>query len=135
MSGPALPTLLPNRPQRNRACTPLFLLLTGHGNPSEWTTCQASHLPSGEMTVFLWLLIAFLRWRLWLLARRESYQRPLPSSSLNESRYILESHKPLSHIGIVNSSAYSSRASGHCRTPSSPNPQPSSPRKMAKTRL
>jgi hypothetical protein len=62
ISGPALPALFPNRPLRNRACTPLFLLLTGHGNPSQWTTCWASHPPSGEMTVFLWLLIAFLRW-------------------------------------------------------------------------
>jgi hypothetical protein len=54
--------LLPNQPLRNRACTPLFLLLTGHGNPSQWTTCRASHPPSGEMTVFLWLLTTFLRW-------------------------------------------------------------------------
>jgi hypothetical protein len=28
ISGPALPALLPNRPLRNKACTPLFLLLT-----------------------------------------------------------------------------------------------------------
>jgi hypothetical protein len=26
--------LFPNQPLRNGACTPLFLLLTGHGNPS-----------------------------------------------------------------------------------------------------
>jgi hypothetical protein len=134
ISGPALPALLPNRPLRNRACTPLFLLLTGHGNPSQWTTCQASHPPSGEMTMFLWLLIAFLRWRFWLPARRASQQRPLPSSSLNESGYILESHKPLSHIRTVNFSAHSSRASGHYWTPSSPNPWPSTPRQMAKPR-
>jgi hypothetical protein len=70
ISGPALPALLPNRPLRNRACTPLFLLLTGHGNPSQWTTCRASHPPSGEMTVFLWLLIAFLRWRFWLRCKK-----------------------------------------------------------------
>jgi hypothetical protein len=82
-------------------CTPLFLLLTGHGNPSQWTTCRTSHPPSGEMTVFLWLLITFLRWRLWLPARRASQQRPVPSSSLNESGYILESQKPLSQIGTV----------------------------------
>jgi hypothetical protein len=62
ISGPTLPMLLPNRPLRNRACTPLFLLLTGHGNPSQYTTCQASRPPSGEMTIFLWLLITFLRW-------------------------------------------------------------------------
>jgi hypothetical protein len=99
ISGPALPVLLPNQPLRNKACTPLFLLLTGHGNPSQWTTCRASHPPSREMTVFLWLLIAFLRWRLWLPARRTSQQRPLPRSSLNESGYILESHKPLSRSG------------------------------------
>jgi hypothetical protein len=82
----------------------------------------------------LWLSIAFLRWRLWLLARRASQQKPLPSSSLNESGYILESHKPLSQIGTVNFSAHSGRASGHCWTPSSPNPRPSTPRQMAKPR-
>jgi hypothetical protein len=59
ISGPALPVLLPNRPLRNRVCTPLFLLLTGHGNPSQWTTCRASHPPSGEMTVFLWFVDHF----------------------------------------------------------------------------
>jgi hypothetical protein len=52
ISGPALPALLPNRPLRNRACTPLFLNLTSHGNPSQWTTCHASHPPSREMTLF-----------------------------------------------------------------------------------
>jgi hypothetical protein len=126
--------LSPNQPLRNRACTLLFLLLTGHGNPSQCTTCQASHPPSGEMTVFLWLLIAFLRWQFWLPTRRASWQKPLPSSSLNESGYILESHKPLSQIGIVDFLAHSGRASGHCWTPSSPNPWPSTPKQMAKPR-
>jgi hypothetical protein len=46
---------------KKQGCTPLFLLVTGHGNPSQWTTCRASRPPSGEMTVFLWLLIAFLK--------------------------------------------------------------------------
>jgi hypothetical protein len=125
---------LPNRPLRNRACTPLFLLLTGHGNPSQWTTCRASHPPTRQMTVFLWLLITFLRWLLWLPTRRESQQRPLPSSSLNESGYILESHKPLSQIKIVDFSVHFGRAYSHCWTPSSPNPWPSTPRQMAKMR-
>jgi hypothetical protein len=40
----------------------LFLLLTGRGNPSQWTTCRASCPPRGEMIVFLWLLITFPRW-------------------------------------------------------------------------
>jgi hypothetical protein len=44
ISGPALPVLFPNRPLRNKACTPLCLLLTGPRNPSQWTTCQG--LPS-----------------------------------------------------------------------------------------
>jgi hypothetical protein len=113
--------LLPNQPLRNKAYTPLFLLLTGHGNPSQWTTCRASLPLSREMTVLLWLLIAFLRWRFWLPTRRTSQQKPLTRSSLNDSRYILESHKPLSHIRTVNFSAHSGRASGHCWTPSSPN--------------
>jgi hypothetical protein len=126
--------LFPNRPLRKRACTPLFLLLTCHGNPSQWTTCRAFRPPRGEMTVFLWLLIAFPKWRLWSPARRASQHRPLPSSSLNEYGYILESHKPLSQIGIVGSSTHSGRAFGHCWTPSSPNPLPSTPRQMAKLR-
>jgi hypothetical protein len=126
--------LFPNRPLRNRAYTLLFVLLKGHGNPSQWTTCRASHPPSGEMTVFLWLLIAFLRWRLWLPTRRTSQQSPLPISSLNESWYILESHKLLYYIGTVDFSSHSSRASGHCWTPRSPNPWPSTPRHMAKPR-
>jgi hypothetical protein len=36
---------------------------------------------------------------------------------------------------IVDFSAHSGRASGHCWTPSSPNPRPSTPRQMAKPRL
>jgi hypothetical protein len=82
--GPALPALFTNQLLRNRACTPLFLLLIGHENPYQWTTCWASHPPSGEMIVFLWFLIVFLRWRFWSPARRASQQRPLPSSSLND---------------------------------------------------
>jgi hypothetical protein len=134
ISGPALPALLPNRPLRNRACTTLLLLLIGHGNPSQWTTCQASCPPRREMTVFLWWLIAFLRWRFWLPGRRASQQRPLPRSSLNESGCIFESHKTLSQIRIFDFSAHSIRASSHCWTPSSPNPRPSTPRQMAKPR-
>jgi hypothetical protein len=42
ISGLALLAMLPNQPLQNRACTPLFLLLTDHGNPSQWTTCRAS---------------------------------------------------------------------------------------------
>jgi hypothetical protein len=41
----------------------------------------------------------------------------------------------ISQIEIVNFSAHSGRASGHYWTPSSPNPQPSTPRQMAKPRL
>jgi hypothetical protein len=135
ISSPTLPALLPNRTLRNRACTPLFLLLIGHGNPSQLTTCRSSHPPSGEMNMFFLLLITFLRWQFWLLARRASQQRSLPRSSLNESGYILESHKPLSQIGIVDFSAHSSQASRHYWTLSSPNPQPSTPKQMAKLRL
>jgi hypothetical protein len=132
ISGPTPPVLFPNQPLRNMACTPLFLLLTSHGNPSPWTTCQASHPPRGTMPVFLWLLIAFPRWQFWSPARRKSLQRPLPSSSLNVSRYTLGSHKSLSLIGTVGSSTHSGRTSGHCWIPSSPNPLPSTPRQMAK---
>jgi hypothetical protein len=134
ISSPTLPALFPNWPLRNRACRPLFLLMTSHGNPSQWTTCQASHPPSGEMIVFLWLLITFLRGRFWLPATRASKKMPLPSSSLNESRYILESHKPLSWIETVNLSTHSGQASSYYWTPISPNPQPSTPKQMAKPR-
>jgi hypothetical protein len=75
ISGPAPPALFPNQPLRNRACTPLFLLLTSHGNPSQWTTCQASHPPRGEMTVFLWLLITFPRWRFYGHLQEEHHCR------------------------------------------------------------
>ena len=117
ISSPALPTLLPNRPQRNSVCTPLCLLLTSHGNTSQWTTCQASHPPRGEMTVFLWLLIAFPRWRFKPPARRTSQQKPLPSSFLNEYGHILGSHKPLSQTVIVGSSTHFGRASGDVGAP------------------
>ena len=53
---------------------------------------------------------------------KKSIQRPLPRSSLNESGYILESHKPLSQIRIVDFSSHSGRAFDHCWTPISPNP-------------
>jgi hypothetical protein len=54
---------------------------------------------------------------------------------LNESGYILESHKPLYNIGIVDFSAHSGRASGHFWTPSSPNPQPSTPKTDGQTEV
>jgi hypothetical protein len=126
--------LFTNRLLRNRACTPLFLLLIGHENPYQWTTCWASRPPSREMIVFLWFLIVFLRWWFWSPARRASQQRPLPTSSLNDSRYILESHKPLSHIRTIDFSSHSGRASGHYWTPCSTNLQASTLRQMAKTR-
>jgi hypothetical protein len=68
---PCTTRVIANRPLRNKACTPLCLLLTGPRNPSQWTTCWAFR-PRGEMTVFLWLLIAFPRWRLWPPERRAS---------------------------------------------------------------
>ena len=52
ISSPALHVPLPNWPLRNKASRPLFLLLKGHGNPSQWTTFWASRPPRGEMTVF-----------------------------------------------------------------------------------
>jgi hypothetical protein len=119
----ALPVLLPNRPLRNKACTLLYLLLTGPQNPSQWTTCQAFRPPSKEMTMFFWLLIAFPRWRLWSFARRVSQWRTLPRSSLNECGYTLGSQEPLSQINTVGSLTHSSQASGQCWTPSSPSPK------------
>jgi hypothetical protein len=134
ISSPGSPILLPNRPIRNRAFTPLYLLLTSNGNPSQWTTCLGSHPPRGAMTVFLRLLIAFPRLRLWPPTRRITLQRPLPSYYLNASQYTLGSHKPLSHIGMVSSSTHSGRSSSHCWIPSSPNPLPSTPRQISKLR-
>jgi hypothetical protein len=92
-----------------------------------------SSTKKGNDCVFF-MLIAFLRWRFWPPIRRESQYRPLPSSYLNEYGYILESHKPLSHIRIVSSSTHFFRASGHYWTPSSPNPLLSTTRKMSKLR-
>jgi hypothetical protein len=128
ISGPALPMLLPNQPSRNKACTLLFLILMGPCNPYQWTTCWYSLPPGGEMNVFLWLLIAFPRWRFWPHARRASRRRALPIFSLNECGYTLGSHKPLSHIDIVDSSTHFGRASGHIWTRSSPSPLPSTPK-------
>jgi hypothetical protein len=134
ISSPTLPTPFPNRTLRRKECTPLYLLLKGPGNPYQWITCRAFHQPSAEMILFLWWLIIFLKWRLWPIARRESQQRPLPRSSLNECGYILGYHKPSSHIGKFGSLTHSGRASSHCCTPISPNPFPSIPRWMAKLR-
>jgi hypothetical protein len=95
-----------------------------------------SGLPStkwGNDCVFV-VVDHFSKMVILVAARRASQQRPLPSSSLNESGYILESHKPLSQIRTVDFSAHFGRASGHCWTPSSPNPRPSTPRQMAKPR-
>jgi hypothetical protein len=46
ISGPSLPAPLTNQPLRNTTCTTLFLLSTGHGNPYQWTKCQAFLHPS-----------------------------------------------------------------------------------------
>jgi hypothetical protein len=134
ISVPAPLALFPNRPLRNMECTLLCLLLTCCGNPSQWTTCWVSLPPRGDMIVFLWLLIAFPIWRFSPPARRTSQQKPLPRSYLNEYGYILGSHKSLSHIMIVFSSAHSGQPSSHCWIPSSPNPLLSTPRQMAKLR-
>jgi hypothetical protein len=52
ISGPTLLVLFPNQPLKNKACTLLFLFLTGPGNPSQWNTFQAFRPPSEKMTVF-----------------------------------------------------------------------------------
>jgi len=132
ISSHALHFLFPNNPIRKKAFTLLFLLLTWPRDLSQWTTCRSFHPWSGEMIVFLWLWITFPRWWLWPPARRTSQQRPVPSSSLNKCGYTLGSHKPLSQIGIVDSSTHFGWASGHYWTPSSPNPLPSTLRQMAK---
>jgi hypothetical protein len=57
----SMPTLLPNRPLRNRACTPLFLLLTGHGKlhpPQLITLWEPNHVGTEErwnLTNLYWL--------------------------------------------------------------------------------
>jgi hypothetical protein len=85
--------------------------------------------------VFLWLLITFPRWQFFPHARRESQQRPQPISSLNECGYSLGSQKPLSHIGIVGSSAHYGRASSHFLTPISPSPLSFHPQKDGQTEV
>jgi hypothetical protein len=124
----------PNQPLRSKACTPLCLLPAGHGNPSQWTTCQAFLQLSREMTMFLWGLIGFLRWASSQPARRISQWRPLPISSLNECGYTSGYHRPSYHIETIGSSAHFGPASGHCWTPSSSNASPSTPKLMSKQR-
>jgi hypothetical protein len=125
---------LPNRPLRHKECTPLCLLLTNLGNPSQWTTCRAFLQPTREITVFSWLWIDFPRWRFWSHARRESQHRPLPISSSNECGYILGYQKPLYLISTNISSSHVFQALGHDWTPSSPNPRPYTPKQMEKLR-
>ena len=50
---------------------------------------------------------SFSKMLIQLLARRASQQKPLPSSSLNESGYIFGSHKPFSQIRTIDFSVHS----------------------------
>jgi hypothetical protein len=111
-------------------CLPLVDL----GNPSPWITCRAFLLLRMEMTVFSWSSTDSRRWPLWRPARRISQQKPLLKSSLNECGYTLGSHSLSSQIETTGSSVHFGLASGQCWTPSSPSPQLSIPKLMARQR-
>ena len=134
-SYPALCVQFTNRPSRIKAYILLYLLLVNLGNPSPWITCQACLLLRMEMTFFLWSPIDSRRWPLWRLARRISQKKPLLNSSLNECGCTLGSHSLSYQIWIAGSSAHFGPASGQCWTPSSPSPQLSIPKHMARHRL
>jgi hypothetical protein len=122
---------LPSHPSRSKDYTPLFLLLRGLGNPSQWITCLAFHRPRKAMIVYLWWLIGFQRWSFSQPARRALQWKILSISSLNECGSILGYHKPSSMIGTAGSSAHFSQVYGHFWTTISLNPLPSTLKSMA----
>jgi hypothetical protein len=130
----ALPVPFPSQPSRSKAYTPLFLLPRGLQNPSRWITCLAFHPPRKAMIVYLWWLIDFQRWPFSQPARRELQQQILSRSSSNACGSILGYHEPSSLIGTTGSSTHFGRVSGHCWTPSSLNPVPSTLKPMARQR-
>ena len=125
---------LPNQPLRRRDCTHPYQSLTNLGILSQWITCLAYHPQIMAMIVFLWLLIDSLKWPFWQLARRISWLRPRPRSSLIMYGFILGSHWQSFLIKIAGSSVHFGPAYGHCWTPSSPNPLPSIPKLMVRQR-
>ena len=133
-SDPALLVPLPNRPSRSKAYILHYLPLVDRGNPSPWITCRACLLLRMEMTVFSWSLTDSRRWQSWRPVRRISQQKPLLNSSLNECGCTLGSHSLSYQIEIAGSSAHFGPASGQCWTPSSPSPQLSIPKQMARQR-
>ena len=133
-SDPALLAPFPNRPSRSKGSILRYLPLVELGNPSLWITCQAFLLLSMETTVFSWLSTDSQRWPLWRPARRISQQKPLFNSFLNECGFNLGSHSLSYQITIAGSSTHFGPASGQCWTPSSPSPQLSIPKQMAKQR-
>ena len=130
----ALPVPFRRQPSRRKDYTPLFLLPRGLGNPSRWITCLSFHPPSKEMIAYLWWLIGFQRWPFSQPVRRASHRQILPSYSLNKYGSILGYHKPSSLIRTTSSSKHFGGVSGHCWTPSSLNPLPSTLKLMARQR-
>ena len=124
----------PNRPLRSKGSILHYLPLVDLGNPSPWITCQAFLLLSMETTVFSWSSKNSRRWLLWWPARRISQQKPLLNSSLNERGCTLGSNSLSSQIRIAGSSENFGPAFGQCWTPSSPSPQLSIPKLMARQR-
>lgn len=112
-------------------CLPLVDL----GNPSLWITCRTLFLLRMTMNVSSWSSTDSRRWPLSWPARRISQQKPLLNSSLNECGYTFGSHSLSSHIETVGSLVHFGPASCQCRTPSSPSPQFSIPKLMARERV
>ena len=131
---PALLVPFPNQPSRSKAYILHYLPLVDLGNPSPWITCWACLLLRMEMTVFSWSLTDSRRWPSWRPVRRISQQKPLLNSSLKKCGCTLGSHNLSYQIGIAGSSTHFGPAFGQCWTPSSPSPQLSIPKQMARQR-
>ena len=124
----------PNHPLRSKGCIPFCLFPMDLRNPSPWITCQDCFQPSIAMSVCLWSWIASLNWPFCQLARNVSLPKPLLNSSLNASGYVSGCPRLSFQIVIVGSSAHFGPASGRCWIPSSPSPQLSIPKQMARQR-
>ena len=131
----ALLAPLPNQPSRSKASILCYLPLVDLGNPSPWITCRAFLLLSMETTVFSLSSTDSRRWPLWQPTRRIPQHKPLLNSSLNECGFTLGSHSLSSQIRTTGSSTHFCPASGQCWTPSSPSPQLSIPKLMARQTL
>jgi hypothetical protein len=128
----ALPVPLPSHPSRSKDYTPLFLLPRGLGNPSRWITCLAFHPPSKDNDCVFVVVDQFSKMVI-LTACKKSITMTDTAKLFFERVWVhFGYHRPSSPIGITGSSTHFGQVSGHCWTPSSLNPLPSTLKLMAK---